>query len=160
MDNFFLIITWLGSLYVLLPATLILVVIPRSTSRFSDFILLFGGLTGASVIVHGLKLLFARPRPQVDNLLVTMPSDFSFPSAHTAQATAFAFACALIFAKNLPIQKTILLWTGLAISALLVGISRVYLKVHYMSDVLAGALIGALWTFSLYRLVNVSHDKA
>jgi undecaprenyl-diphosphatase len=110
--------------------------------------------------VHGLKLLFARPRPQAESLLVTMPPDFSFPSAHTAQVTAFACACALIFAERRPSRKTTLLRTGLAIPVFLVGISRIYLQVHYISDVLAGALIGALWTFSLYRLVNAAHDEA
>lgn len=160
MDTFFLIITWLGSLYVLLPAALLLVILFRSAGRVSDFILLVGGLLGTSVIVHGLKILFARPRPPAENLLVIMPSDFSFPSAHAAQVTAFACACALILAKRQPTRKIIPLWTGLAVPVLLVGISRVYLQVHYLSDVLAGALTGVLWILSLHWLLNLSHDKA
>jgi len=153
MDLFFLTITWLGSLYLLAPLTLLLTAKLLSGQRHTDGLLLMGGLAGISLIVHLLKLLVARPRPPVEELLVSMPSDFSFPSAHTAQVTAFALACGLIFAKGLPPKEALLLWSGLGTLALLVGISRVYLKVHYISDVLAGVALAALWIFFLKWLL-------
>jgi len=159
MDLFFLTITWLGSLYVLAPLAVILAAMLFSAHRTSDIILLFGGLFGVSIIVHGLKLLIARPRPQAEGLLVIMPSDFSFPSGHTAQITAFTFACALIFAKKLPPRDALLLGSGLGAIALLVGISRIYLKVHYISDVIAGAVLGVLWIFFLQWLLNAYHGR-
>ncbi|SHO47582.1 phosphatase PAP2 family protein [Desulfopila aestuarii] len=159
MDLFFLTITWLGSLYVLAPLSLVLAAKLFSSQRYTDLLLLLGGLAGISFIVHGLKLLVARPRPPVEGLLVAMPSDFSFPSAHTAQVTAFLFACALIFAKELPPREALLLWSGLGMIALLVGVSRIYLKVHYISDVVVGLVLGALWIFFLQWLLNAYGDR-
>lgn len=154
MDAFFLTVTWLGSLYLLIPIAIALAVLLLLQQRLADLLLLLCGLGGTTLITHALKVIFARPRPPVENLLVAMPSDFSFPSAHTAQATAFALACALIFAKDLPGREPLLFWLVPAILVLLVGISRVYLRVHYISDVAAGAVLGCLWVVLLYRLLG------
>lgn len=86
-----------------------------------------------------LKPLVARTRPCAVNtavqLLVPRPSDYSFPSGHTG--AAFAAASALLFGKNrLGIPALIL--------ATLIGFTRLYLYVHYPSDVLAGALLGIM----------------
>lgn len=159
MDLFFLTITWFGSLYLLAPLSLVFAAKLFSTQRYADLLLLLGGMVGISLFVHGLKLLVGRPRPPVKELLVAMPADFSFPSAHTAQVTTFAFACALIFAKDLPPREALLLWNGLGILTILVGVSRVYLKVHYLSDVVAGAALGVLWIFFLQWLLNAFDGK-
>jgi len=155
MDLFFLSVTWFGSLFLLLPIVLVLAVRLLHSHRIADALLLLGGLGGASLLVHGLKRLIARPRPPVQELLVSMPSDFSFPSAHTAQITAVACACALVIGKDLPVRHTVLLWLGMGTLALLVGISRNYLRVHYISDVVAGALLGTAWVFFLRWLLTI-----
>ena len=86
-----------------------------------------------------LKPLVARVRPFDVNtaiqLLVAPPSDDSFPSGHTA--ASFAAASALYFSKSR-------LWIPAAVLAVLIGFSRLYLYVHYPTDVLAGALLGIL----------------
>lgn len=86
-----------------------------------------------------LKPLVARTRPCDVNtavrLLIPRPSDYSFPSGHTG--AAFAAASALFFGKKrLGIPALIL--------ATLIGFTRLYLYVHYLSDVLAGALLGIM----------------
>lgn len=87
-----------------------------------------------------LKPFVARIRPCDINtavrLLVPRPDDFSFPSGHTGAACAVASA--LYFSgSNLRFPALVL--------AALIGFSRLYLYVHYPTDVLAGALLGALW---------------
>lgn len=86
-----------------------------------------------------LKPLVARPRPCDVNpavqLLIERPLDYSFPSGHTASSFAAAFA--LYFSGKK-------LWIPVTILAGLIGFSRLYLYVHYPSDVLAGALIGVM----------------
>lgn len=84
------------------------------------------------------KAAFSRPRPfavlpDVD-FLVPPPDEFSFPSGHTAAA----FVMVTVAGTMMPVVLLVLLPLGL-----LIGTSRVYLGVHYPSDVLAGAVLGA-----------------
>ncbi len=85
-----------------------------------------------------LKPLAARARPFAGGafeLLLPPPGDYSFPSGHTAAAFTFAFALA-------PAGKK---WMSAAIAfACIMGFSRMYLTVHFPTDVLCGALVGAL----------------
>ena len=102
-----------------------------------------------------LKPLVARTRPYEVNtmmeLLIARPLDYSFPSGHTA--AAFASASALYFGRNR-------LWIPALILAVFLAFSRMYLYVHYPSDVLAGALIGiaAGWAGSVL-LRNFENGK-
>lgn len=84
-----------------------------------------------------LKSWVARPRPFVTlsdvRLLVNRPSDFSFPSGHTT--TSFAPAAAF-YRKHKP------LGTAALVLAVVIGLSRIYIGVHYPLDVLGGALVG------------------
>ena len=129
----------------LLPCALVIGIALQRMQRMHDAILLLGGLGGASILAHVLKLVFARPRPQVDEMLVAMPNDFSFPSAHTAQAVAFTLACAMVMSKDLIGVEVYVFWAALTLAAGLVGYSRIYLQVHYISDVVAGAALAILW---------------
>jgi membrane-associated phospholipid phosphatase len=95
-----------------------------------------------------LKHLFLRPRPYFDNPILTLTT-YSFPSGHTMMATVFyGTLCAFVVsvARNW-------LWRTLAISIALfmialVGFSRIYLGVHYLSDVLAAIAEGLAWLAS------------
>ena len=99
----------------------------------------------ASLIVNNwiLKNLAARSRPWVDveglKILISKPTDYSFPSGHTASS----FAAAVVVCKN--VQKEYR-WLGAAALALAfgIGLSRLYIGVHYPTDVLFGALSGTL----------------
>ena len=96
-----------------------------------------------------LKPAAARPRPFEVNmgvrLLIEAPKDFSFPSGHTG--ASFAAAAALFFAGSRG-------WIPVGILAVLIGFSRLYLYVHYPSDVLAGALLGIAAGWFACRLVR------
>lgn len=97
-----------------------------------------GGLAGGLLIGNGLlKNLVARPRPCWINpdvsLLVAMPKDYSFPSGHTLHCF-IAATVLMCYDRRLGIPTL-----GMA---LLVSFSRLYLYVHFPSDILAGALLG------------------
>jgi undecaprenyl-diphosphatase len=155
MDLFFLSITWLGSILVLLPAGVSVIALFRRALHFSDMCLIIGALLGASLLAHLLKIIFARPRPTVvSEMLVNMPPDFSFPSAHTAQAASFFIALGLVAGRYLPDKTGAAVWLFCVLLILVVGLSRIYLKVHYISDVIAGALLGVVWVFMLNWLIN------
>ena len=154
IDTFFKIITWCGSLLILLPLNVMAALFLLRWQRMADAVLLLGGLVGASIITHALKLLCAKPRPMVEDMLVTMPADFSFPSAHTAQIAACALASVLVFRKNISGVELGCLWAGALLLVLFVGYSRIYLQVHYVSDVVAGAFFGGIWVLLLSRIVQ------
>lgn len=89
-----------------------------------------------------LKPLVARPRPFMSDsdvkLLISPPTDYSFPSGHTA--VSFTSAFSLLFSKCK-------LWIPSMIMASLIGFSRLYLYVHYPTDVFAGVLLGLIIGF-------------
>lgn len=104
---------------------------------------------GSVTIMILLKLLFERPRPNAP--FMADVSGFSFPSGHSMSAITF-YGLLIFITWNGRSQKTrkYVMIVLLAILILLIGTSRVYLRVHYLSDVLAGFLMGFIWLlFSL-----------
>jgi undecaprenyl-diphosphatase len=88
-----------------------------------------------------LKLLFQHPRPT--EAIIAIPDSYSFPSGHAVAASALYITLALIAAQGERRQRPrrIIVGTGVSI-AVLVAWSRVYLGVHYFSDVIGGLLLG------------------
>ena len=117
---------------------------------------------GAGILLFLLKILFrrARPEPFFDTIL---PASYSFPSGHTLGSFCFYLALATILsnrAGKLWIQ--ILIWTCAISFVLLIGISRIYLGVHYPSDVVAGFAAGFVWVISIVvadQLVTARMEK-
>lgn len=103
-------------------------------------ILMFCALIINTILGEGiLKHLFQRPRPFNTlpglHLLIKAPTSYSFPSGHTSSA----FACAIVLAYY--IRKAAI---PAIILAIIIGFSRVYLTVHYPSDVIAGMVLGII----------------
>jgi len=153
MDSFFLTITWLGSLYLLLPLSALFCLLLIWYGRIEEAVLISLSLGLTIISVHVAKLIFRRPRPAIIEMLVTMPSDWSFPSAHTAQITAFFLALTLISMRGLPpFWATLVTLTSLLLVGI-VGYSRIYLQVHYISDVLAGMALAVIIVFAVQVIV-------
>lgn len=128
----------------LIVLSLVLLVI-RKTRRFGTAMLL-GLAIGAVVVNLWLKVVIARPRPYADAGGFYYPlwqmmgshteSDYSFPSGHTNAAFACMVPAFLLGKKS---------WSWLCLLfAFLMGVSRIYLVVHYPSDVLGGLIMGTL----------------
>jgi undecaprenyl-diphosphatase len=103
-------------------------------------------LLGAGLINVGLKLLYGRVRPASFFADYPVPTSFSFPSGHALFATTFFGGLAALLWPRLrsPTARSLV---GLAAFGLilLIGFSRIYLGVHYPSDVLGGFAAGAVW---------------
>lgn len=127
-------LTWFGSLWLLLPLGLLIALRWRQTGAV---ILL--SLLSASALCHGLKMLIDRARPELWPGLLPLPPDAAFPSAHATQSMAFAVALCCL----LPTSRRMSFGGGLILLAGLVGVSRLYLQVHWPSDVVAGWMLGA-----------------
>jgi len=153
LDALFATVTWLGSLWLLLPLGLALIasqVAGGHGARALRFAAAFGGAVALGYLA---KFMVARPRPSILEPLVTMPGDSSFPSGHAMQITAFALAAILVLTP--PRQRG--RWFALALIAIvLVGASRLYLQVHFPSDVLTGTAAAALWVFG-FSPANSGH---
>jgi undecaprenyl-diphosphatase len=107
LDVFFSIVTWAGSLFVLLPLTAVLTGYLLVYEKKEAIYLLGMGFGGVVLFTYFLKAVIKRPRPDLFEPLIVMPADFSFPSAHTVQISAFCLCLLLIFGKDR------LFWSGL-----------------------------------------------
>jgi undecaprenyl-diphosphatase len=100
---------------------------------------------GAQLLNDVLKNVFHRTRPApVDAIIAAQ--QWSFPSGHAMVSAAFYFYLAYLCWRLVHGAWRIVLAVGLTLLVLLIGISRIYLQAHYLSDVIAGYLVGFLWT--------------
>ena len=105
-----------------------------------------------------LKSLFKRKRPLAP--LLRAVRGLSFPSGHAIISVTFYGLLIYIFFHTVKNNELNYLLTALLIILiLLIGFSRVYLRVHYMSDVLAGFIIGVLWLFIALAVINRFENK-
>lgn len=152
LDAGFRALTWLGSATVLLPLVVAAGITLWRQGHRGDAAFLVMALVGVTALVHLTKPLAFRPRPDLFPALTAVAESFSFPSAHAAQATAVAVASLLVGARLAP---RYLCWAAvvLLVLAALVGLSRLYLQVHYPSDVLAGSAAAGCWVLGLRALI-------
>jgi undecaprenyl-diphosphatase len=121
---------------------LVLVMLFRHAKRDAGVLALTVG--GSAALNVGLKLFFHRTRPTVP-WTVAHELSFSFPSGHAVAAFCFYATTAYLFARNRRGTMRAVLIVIAAGIIFGVGVSRVYLGVHYPSDIVAGYLVGALW---------------
>jgi undecaprenyl-diphosphatase len=108
------------------------------------------GLIGAVGLSEGLKSVFERERPPVAYQAVET-LNASFPSGHALLATVFYLSLGALVAQGLKRRREKLWVLASAVSlAMIVGLTRVYLGAHWLSDVLAGWCVGAAWAMSLW----------
>ena len=101
-------------------------------------------LSGAGVLNYLLKSLFERSRPDILQLVAA--SGYSFPSGHAMGSLCFYGMLAYLASRNIPHWHwRFTLFASATILVIAIGISRIYLGVHYPSDVLGGYTAGATW---------------
>jgi undecaprenyl-diphosphatase len=108
-------------------------------------------LAGALVLDLTLKLAFHRPRPVP--FFGPIPRTYSFPSGHSLFSFCFYGVLAGLLAGRVrSVSARVLIWLVAALLVLAIGLSRIYLGVHYPSDVIAGYLAGTIWAASMVAL--------
>jgi undecaprenyl-diphosphatase len=152
-------LTWLGSTTVLLPLILVVgVALLRSTRTWRPTALLALSLLGAKVLSDSFKALVGRDRPRIGPVVATA-SGHSFPSGHATQVTAVAITLAVLGAARTTSRvRQVAAWSVAAVLSLTVGFSRVYLGVHWPTDVLAGFALGSLWALLCIRVSGHALD--
>ncbi len=115
-------------------------------------------LTGITIINNVLKMIIARDRPDINRLV--FEDGYSFPSGHSITSVVFyGYLIYLIFkyVKHRKIKFFLILFLLLLIPS--IGISRIYLGVHYTSDVLCGLLLGIVYLIGFISILERSKDK-
>ncbi|RMG71036.1 MAG: phosphatase PAP2 family protein [Chloroflexi bacterium] len=139
LDNLFLIITQSAGPWIVAGLILVGIALWQREERKTAVFLLVS-FAGSAALNALLKLLFSRPRPNIFPP-ITVETSFSFPSGHTMAAVAlYGLAAILLWRRQ---RYSWALLTGLWVP--LVALSRIYLGVHYPSDVLASLAIGTIW---------------
>jgi undecaprenyl-diphosphatase len=105
---------------------------------------------GAGALNLGLKTLFGRARPEAFFDQYPVPESFSFPSGHALFAACFFGGLAVLASHRLNSRVAeIVVWLICLSLILLIGVSRIYLGVHYPTDVLGGFAVGVVWVMSV-----------
>ncbi len=115
------------------------------SGRRNSAVLMLVAAAGGLVLNDLLKIIFDRPRPDLSLPSIRVFTS-GFPSGHAALSTAAYLIMASLLAQSAPsarLKRYIM--AAAALLVLLIGLSRVYLGVHYPSDVLAGWCVGASW---------------
>jgi membrane protein DedA with SNARE-associated domain/membrane-associated phospholipid phosphatase len=154
------VVTWLGSTAVLAPliafVSAILVIRSRAWRPVAGMLVALGG---AIVLYNALKLGIDRPRPPVSHMLVHVGGE-SFPSGHATAAVAVYGMLAAVLWARWSSPRRILVWPVAFVLASLVGLSRLYLGVHWFTDVLGGYALGGLWLAIVLSAMLVTASRA
>ncbi len=159
LTNVLRVVTWLGSLAVIIPVGIIagLYFVLRR-HRWWPVALLAVTIGGAVGWYHLVKYLVDRPRPP-PAIWIGHFSGASFPSGHATQSVACYATLALIVGAGRPTRVKIVAWCVAALVVLIVGGSRVYLGAHWLTDVLGGYALGVAWVAIILAIMLTAWSR-
>ncbi|WP_052738042.1 phosphatase PAP2 family protein [Bacillus sp. SA1-12] len=155
LTDFFLFISDIGSIKFYLPISAAIAVFFILKRKVLDALLLLAILFSVRLLNYQLKEIFSRERPHFN--AVYEASHYSFPSGHSMNSAAiYSFICYILITRFIhkKYQKQAMLLSTIILIAL-IGISRIYLGVHYLTDVIAGFSAGIAW----FIIVATIFDK-
>lgn len=155
LDSVFLGITWLGEAAIVAAIAVIISVFLLRLRQKSQLAAMWVAIIGSEATTYILKLMVDRVRP-VGALVAE--SSASFPSGHATIAIAFYGFLAYLLLRETKKYRTLTFVISIII-ILAIGLSRLYLGVHYLSDVLAGYLVGAVWLMIGVKVNNMRHNR-
>jgi len=137
--------TRLGSPFFVIGVSLIVAWRMARRGQEREAVLLVALCIGADALQALLKPVFQRERPSAF-FGYPDPTSYSFPSGHAVLSICFYVALAAVIAPRIGSQmKKALVWGAAALMIALIGFTRIYLGVHYATDVLAGYAAGTVW---------------
>lgn len=153
-------ITALGGFTLVTLATVVALLLFLFHKKWVHAGVLAGTVLLAWASSEGSKALYGRPRPDLVPHGMYVYSG-SFPSGHSTLAAATFLTLAALIASLEPRRRTKAIVYGLALTILAaVGVSRVYLGVHYPSDVLAGWCLGATWALGAWMALRIVLNRS
>jgi undecaprenyl-diphosphatase len=146
-------ISWLNNLSQILFISILFLIYLFYKKMYPQIIFFTISILGSSLLFVLIKEIVKRDRP-LSNIIEI--SGYSFPSGHATLSTTLAFCIYLIFKDKVKYKKSFALF--LISYALIISFTRVYLHVHYLSDVIAGIGLGLGWV-SLVYLIFIFKNK-
>jgi undecaprenyl-diphosphatase len=144
LTTLFHVITFLGTWWVVLTATLAVCAYLFMRERIAEAVTLASGYFATEITVHVMKAAVDRARPP-DSIVDT--NGAAYPSGHAAMAVTYLAIGVLLAREGPPTRRVVLVLGGLALTVV-IGLSRVYLRAHWLSDVGGGWAVG-LAVFSI-----------
>jgi len=137
-------VTNLGDWQVIMTATLCLFAYLWYRRDNTHILVALVTMSGAGILDASLKLAFHRTRP--DPFFIPKPSTYSFPSGHALISLCFYGLVAGTLSHDMPEKwQRVLTWSIASLLVAMIGLSRVYLGVHWPSDVIAGYAAALIW---------------
>src|SRR5688572_1528656 len=115
---------------------------------------------GAHLMSQSLKVIIGRPRPPL-GVAIGHYSGYAFPSGHATQVAAVWLMLAAVVAAGVPSSRhKMWVWVAATSTVVVVGITRLYLAAHWLTDVLGGWALGALWFLAVLGAAQaISHRR-
>lgn len=149
-DMFFVTVTQLGGVLGIIATTSGILLLLVGRGKYKKALIVGLTVAGAALLNVILKLIFERARPDLWQQLVTETS-FSFPSGHAMISAALGLSLIYIFWSTR--YRWLAFWASSLFIAI-IGLSRLYLGVHYPTDILAGWIVSAAWLTSVLLVMN------
>ena len=148
LNNIMILTSSVNNIYQLITLIIIIFIILNYYKLYIQMIFLSISIIGNSIIFLLIKEIIQRERP-ISQLIEI--SGYSFPSGHATLSTTLAFSLYLILKDKVIYNKLLLIIC--MIFPLLISFSRVYLCVHYLSDIIAGIALGLIWVSTIYLIL-------
>lgn len=148
LNNIMILTSSVNNTYQLITLVIIVLIILNYYKLYIQMIFLSISIIGNSIIFLLIKEIIQRERP-ISQLIEI--SGYSFPSGHATLSTTLAFSLYLILKDKVIYNKLLLIIC--MIFPLLISFSRVYLCVHYLSDIIAGIALGLIWVSTIYLIL-------
>lgn len=150
LDQFFLVVTNFGGTIAVVIITVLALAVLLAQKHYKHATIVAAAVGGAALINVLLKLIFERARPDLWEQFIVETS-YSFPSGHAMISSVLAFAAIAVFWKT---KWRLVVIIAAIVFTILIGFSRLYLGVHYPTDVIAGWFVSAAWALGVVAVVN------